>query len=48
MHRYYNRHRILGDEAPERVTARLVLLHVVQRTLAAGLGILGVSAPERM
>jgi arginyl-tRNA synthetase len=48
LHRYYNRHRILGDEAPERVTARLVLLHVVQRTIAAGLGILGVSAPDRM
>ncbi len=48
LHRYYNRHRILGDEAPERVRARLVLLGVVQKVLAAGLTLLGVSAPERM
>lgn len=48
LHRYYNKHRILGDEAPERVKARLALLGVVQRVLAAGLGLLGVSAPERM
>ena len=48
FHRYYNRHRILGDEAPERVRARLALLGVVRRVLAAGLALLGVSAPERM
>lgn len=48
LHRYYNKHRILGDEAPERVRARLALLGVVQRVLAAGLGLLGVSATERM
>lgn len=48
LHRYYNKHRILGDEAPGRVQARLALLTVVQRVLAAGLGLLGVSAPERM
>lgn len=48
LHRYYNKHRILGDEAPDRVRARLALFGVVQRVLAAGLGLLGVSAPERM
>ncbi|MDG2305206.1 MAG: arginine--tRNA ligase [Candidatus Binatia bacterium] len=48
LHRYYNRHRILGDEAPDRVRARLALLGVVQKVLAAGLSLLGVSAPERM
>ncbi len=48
FHRYYNKHRILGDEVPDRVQARLALLGVVQRVLAAGLSLLGVSAPERM
>ncbi len=48
LHRFYNKNRILGDEAPGRVQARLLLLGTVQRVLAAGLGLLGVSAPERM
>lgn len=48
LHRYYNKHRILGDEAPERVHARLAVLSVVRRVVAAGLDLLGVSAPERM
>jgi arginyl-tRNA synthetase len=48
LHRYYNRHRILGDEVEGRMSARLVLLGVVRRVLAAGLVLLGVSAPERM
>lgn len=48
LHRFYNKNRILGDEAPGRVQARLALLGMVQRVLAAGLGLLGVSAPERM
>jgi arginyl-tRNA synthetase len=30
------------------VTARLAMLRVVQRTLASGLGLVGVTAPERM
>ena len=48
LHRYYNKNRILGDEAQDRLRARLALLGVVRRALAAGLGLLGVSAPERM
>ena len=48
LHRYYNRNRILGDEAPDRVYARLALLSVVKRVLASGLDLLGVNAPERM
>lgn len=48
LHRFYNRHRVLGDENPARVGARLALLDLVRRTIAAGLGLLGVSAPERM
>ncbi|MBU6281022.1 arginine--tRNA ligase [bacterium] len=48
LHRFYNRHRVLGDEDPARVGARLALLDLVRRTIAAGLGLLGVTAPERM
>ncbi|HYC21971.1 MAG TPA: arginine--tRNA ligase [Candidatus Bathyarchaeia archaeon] len=48
LHRFYNHHRVLGDDQPGRVTARLAMLRVVQRTLAAGLGLVGVTAPERM
>ncbi len=48
LHRYYNRHRILGDEAPGRIRARLAMLVVVRKVLAAGLDLLGVSAPDRM
>ncbi len=48
LHRFYNQHRLLGDEQAERLQARLVLLRVVQRVLRHGLGLLGVGAPERM
>lgn len=48
LHRFYNQHRVLGDDSPARVTARLALLEAVRRVLAAGLGLLGVAAPERM
>ena len=48
LHRFYNHHRVLGDEAPARVTARLTLLEAVRRVLVSGLGLLGVTAPERM
>lgn len=48
LHRFYNQHRVLGDEDAARVGARLALLEVVRRVIAAGLGLLGVSAPERM
>jgi len=48
LHRFYNQHRVLGDESAARVTARLALLEAVRRVLAAGLGLLGVTAPERM
>jgi arginyl-tRNA synthetase len=48
LHRFYNHHRVLGDESAARVRARLVLLEMVKRTVAAGLDLLGVGAPERM
>ncbi len=48
LHRFYNHHRVLGDEAPDRMRARLALLEAVRRVLVAGLTLLGVTAPERM
>lgn len=47
FHRYYNRHRIVTDD-PELTRARLLLIRNAQQVLRAGLGLLGVSAPERM
>ena len=46
-HTWYHRHHVLGE--PEAITqARLVLARATQLGLAAGLRILGLSAPERM
>jgi len=47
LHRYYTRHHVLSA-GPEIASARLLLLSCVAATLAAGLDLLGVSAPERM
>ena len=43
----YHKHHVLGE--PEAITrARLVLARATQLGIAAGLRILGLSAPERM
>ncbi|MDV3135796.1 arginine--tRNA ligase [Mycobacterium sp. 29Ha] len=50
-HRFYDSCRVLpqGDEAPNDLhSARLALCDATRRVIANGLGILGVSAPERM
>ena len=47
FHRFYNAHRIKG-EAPELAGARLKLADVTRSVLANGLGLIGVSAPEKM
>ncbi len=50
-HRFYDSHRVLpqGDEAPGDLhRARLALCEATRQVIANGLGILGVSAPERM
>jgi arginyl-tRNA synthetase len=48
LHRFYNQHRVLGDEDEPRRRARLFLLQLVQRVVADGLTVLGVTAPDRM
>ncbi|HZV82236.1 MAG TPA: arginine--tRNA ligase [Geobacteraceae bacterium] len=47
LHAFYNRHRVLGDD-PALTSARLYLLDRVRQTIANALGMLGVTAPERM
>lgn len=47
FHSFYNQCRILGVE-PELQQARIALVKAVGHTIRHGLGILGVSAPERM
>lgn len=50
-HRFYDSCRVLpqGDEAPNDLhSARLALCEATRQVIANGLGILGVSAPERM
>jgi arginyl-tRNA synthetase len=47
FHSYYNAERILVEDATLRA-ARLALCAAVRQTLANGLALLGVSAPEKM
>lgn len=47
LHRYYSKHHVLSA-GPQIASARLLLLSCVAATLAAGLDLLGVDAPERM
>jgi arginyl-tRNA synthetase len=47
FHSYYNAERILVEDEALRA-ARLALCAAVRQTLASGLSLLGVSAPEKM
>ena len=47
FHKFYNAHRIKGEE-PALLAARLKLAASVKDVVAICLGILGISAPERM
>ena len=47
VHTWYHKHHVLG-EAPEVMAARLALAKAARITLANGLGLLGIAAPERM
>ncbi|MBM4146692.1 MAG: arginine--tRNA ligase [Nitrospira sp.] len=47
FHPYYNKHRVLADDI-ELARARLALCQAVRVVLREGLGILGITAPEKM
>jgi arginyl-tRNA synthetase len=48
FHPFYEKHRVADEAAPERSRARLALCEGVRLVIAEGLGLLGVSAPDRM
>ncbi|MCL1875818.1 MAG: arginine--tRNA ligase [Synergistaceae bacterium] len=47
FHAFYNAHRVMCEEQ-EKSSSRLLLVEAVRIVLSKALGILGVSAPERM
>jgi len=47
FHRYYTIYRVLSDDK-ELSQARLLLVKAVKNVLKSGLGVLGISAPEKM
>ena len=47
FHAYYNRYRVIGDDVSV-TRARLALCEAIRIVLKDGLGILGISAPEKM
>ena len=47
LHRYYTKHRFLGEDE-ELTQARLLLAKVLKQVFKKGLSVLGVSAPESM
>ncbi len=47
FHAYYNKHKVITDEK-SLTLARLSLVLAVKKVIRNGLGLLGVSAPERM
>jgi arginyl-tRNA synthetase len=47
FHRFYSEHRFLSDD-PAQTNSYLTLADAVRIVMKQGLGILGVSAPERM
>ncbi len=47
FHRYYNRFRVVSDDA-DLTKARLILLRIVQKVIGGGLTLLGVTAPLKM
>ncbi|MDL4839093.1 arginine--tRNA ligase [Aquibacillus rhizosphaerae] len=48
LHSFYNAEKVLDPENPERTKARMALMKSVRITLANGLKLIGVSAPDSM
>jgi arginyl-tRNA synthetase len=48
FHAYYRDARVIVPDEPDRSARRLALCLATQRTIAAALGLLGISAPESM
>lgn len=48
LHSFYNAEKVLDSDHPERTRARVALMQAVKITLANGLKLIGVNAPEKM
>lgn len=48
LHSFYNAEKVLDTDAAERTSARIALMKAVRITIANGLNLIGVSAPEKM
>ncbi|MEW9676366.1 arginine--tRNA ligase [Lentibacillus sp. L22] len=48
LHSFYNAEKVLDTENPERSKARVALMQAVRITIANGLNLIGVTAPEKM
>lgn len=48
LHSFYNAEKVLDADHVDRTTARIALMRAVKITIANGLKLIGVSAPERM
>jgi arginyl-tRNA synthetase len=48
IHQFYTRNRVVGAPTPAIGQARLALASAARQAVANGLGLLGVTAPERM
>lgn len=48
LHRFYNAEKVLDKENIEKTKARIALMKAVRTTIANGLKIIGVTAPESM
>ncbi len=48
FHKYYSTCRVINDDNDELTKSRLYLIKAIKITLSNGLGILGISNPERM
>jgi arginyl-tRNA synthetase len=48
VHGFYTKHRVVGAGSPGMESARLALVTAAKQVIANGLGLLGVTAPDRM
>ncbi|WP_068673853.1 arginine--tRNA ligase [Oceanobacillus sp. Castelsardo] len=48
LHSFYNAEKVLDQDNKEQTNARIALMKAVRTTLANGLNLIGVSAPEKM
>ncbi|PIS47738.1 MAG: arginine--tRNA ligase [Elusimicrobia bacterium CG08_land_8_20_14_0_20_51_18] len=48
FHSFYDKHKVVNPENEEQTLARLLMMKTVKHAIKTGLGLLGVSAPDKM